>query len=121
MPRACKQALAVGGEKGQDMEPEKRSSRRVKVLCRMKIYHSSFGEKEVNTRDVSDEGLFLLLDAEILPPMGTIIQGQVLGTARPQSLLDMEIVRFEEAGAGFRVCKSNGSAGLSSSLRDLGV
>ncbi|WP_299979851.1 PilZ domain-containing protein [uncultured Pseudoteredinibacter sp.] len=88
------------------MEQEKRASCRVKVLCRMKIYHDSFGEKEVNTRDVSDDGLFLLLDSEILPPMGTVIQGQLLGSAGPQALLNLEIVRCEETGAGFKVHKS---------------
>lgn len=103
------------------MEEEKRSSPRVKVLCRMKIYHSSFGEKEVNTRDVSDDGLFLLLDAEILPPMGTIIQGQLLGTSKAQALLELEIVRYEESGAGFRVCPAKTKPSLFSNFEGFGA
>ncbi|MCV6614100.1 MAG: PilZ domain-containing protein [Cellvibrionaceae bacterium] len=82
-------------------EREQRRSTRVSILCRMKISHPSFGEREVNTRDISDEGLFLLLDTGILPAEGSILQGQVQGLLENTPLLDLKLVRQDEQGAGF--------------------
>jgi len=82
-------------------QADKRQTPRTNILCRVKIVHHSFGEKVVNTRDMSDQGLFILLDPAILPSVGTVIKGQVLGMKEEPQLLDLRIVRCEEYGAGF--------------------
>lgn len=79
---------------------DQRRSNRVNILCRMKIFHSSFGEKHVNVRDVSDEGVYLLLDVTTLPGMGSILQGQVQGLLEHAPMLNLKIVRYDEDGVG---------------------
>jgi len=79
---------------------DQRRSNRVNILCRMKIFHPSFGEKHVNVRDVSDEGVYLLLDVTTLPSMGSVMQGQVQGLLEHAPLLSLKIVRYDEDGVG---------------------
>lgn len=84
---------------GDDGADQRRSSR-VNILCRMKIFHPSFGEKHVNVRDVSDEGVYLLLDVTTLPSMGSVMQGQVQGLLEHAPMLSLKIVRYDEDGVG---------------------
>ena len=85
-----------------EQQIEKRRAPRTNILCRVKISHHSFGEKIVNTRDISDEGLFILIDPTVLPSIGTVIKGKVLGLKEESKELDMRIVRCEDRGAGFQ-------------------
>lgn len=80
---------------------EKRQSPRTNILCRIKIAHRSFGEKVVNTRDMSDQGLFVLLDPTILPIIGTVVKAWVLGSSEQERELTLRVVRCEDDGAGF--------------------
>lgn len=83
---------------------EERSSPRIPMKARVKVSHPSIGEVLVDTRDISDGGVFLLTeDIEIdMPPLGTIVEGQVQGMAEAAPVLKMEIVRAEPAGLGLR-------------------
>lgn len=70
------------------------------MAVKVKIFHPERGEILVKTRNISDSGLFLLLDAEDIPPLGTILTGQVQGMLEDPPLVKMKVVRLEAGGMG---------------------
>lgn len=82
---------------------ENRQSVRTKLRSRIRISHETIGDIETVTRDISDTGVFLLMDSVPLPDIGTVIKGQVLGLPGGNApMLDMEVVRYDEDGIGVR-------------------
>lgn len=84
------------------MSHEKRRHVRTPFVCRIKITHDSVGELTVKTRDISDGGVFVVLEPEHIPPIGTIVKGQVQGLLDDAPVLQMEVVRMEPSGVGLR-------------------
>lgn len=84
------------------MSKEKRKHIRTPFACRIKIVHYSIGELLVKTRDISDGGVFVVLEPEQIPPVGTIVAGQVQGLIEDAPILQMEVVRVEPVGVGLR-------------------
>jgi hypothetical protein len=84
------------------MSHEKRKHVRTPFVCRIKITHESVGELTVKTRDISDGGVFVVLEPEQIPPVGTIVTGQVQGLLDDAPVLQMEVVRMEPSGVGLR-------------------
>lgn len=84
------------------MSEDKRRHVRTPIACRIKILHESFGERLLRTRDISDGGVFVAIEDGELPPVGTIVQGQVQGLMEDAPVLDMEVVRVEPEGIGLR-------------------
>ena len=82
--------------------PNNRRHLRTPIKCQVKVSHDSIGEILVNTRDISDSGVFLLTENIDMPPVGTIVQGQVQGMEMAAPILKMEIVRIEPGGIGLR-------------------
>jgi hypothetical protein len=72
------------------------------MKARVKVSHSSIGEMVAETRDISDGGVFLVTGDKEMPPLGTIVEGQVQGMADDAPILKMEIVRAESDGIGLR-------------------
>lgn len=81
---------------------DKRRHVRTSFACRIKITHDSVGELLVKTRDVSDGGVFVVLEPEQIPPIGTRLTGQVQGLMEDAPVLQLEVVRVEPAGVGLR-------------------
>jgi c-di-GMP-binding flagellar brake protein YcgR len=81
---------------------DKRRHVRTSFACRIKITHDSVGELLVKTRDISDGGVFVVLEPEQIPAIGTRISGQVQGLMEDAPVLQMEVVRVEPAGVGLR-------------------
>ena len=81
---------------------EQRRSIRTPLACRIKIMHESIGELLVKTRDISDGGVFVVLEPENIPVVGTILTGQVQGLMDDAPILAMEVVRVEPQGIGLR-------------------
>lgn len=82
---------------------ENRRSVRTKLRSRIRISHESIGVIETVTRDISDTGVFLLLDSIALPQIGTVIKGQVMDLPGGDApMVDMEVVRYDEDGIGVR-------------------
>lgn len=80
----------------------KRKYTRHAVAVNIKISHVDLGVKTVKTRDISDGGVFVLIDpVEALIP-GCIVEGQVQDMAGDLPVLMMEVVRVEEMGLGLR-------------------
>ncbi len=84
------------------MSKEKRKHIRTPFACRIKIVHDSIGELVVKTRDISDGGVFIVLEPEQIPPVGTVVAGQVQGLMDDAPILQMEVVRVESVGVGLR-------------------
>jgi hypothetical protein len=84
------------------MSIDKRKHTRTPLQCKIKILHSGVGEKIVNTRNISYGGVFVCLNPEDIPPVGTIVLGQVQGMAEDAPELEMEVVRVENEGVGLR-------------------
>lgn len=81
---------------------DKRRHLRTPLACRIKIIQGGVGELIVKTRDISDGGVFVVLDPEQVPPVGTHVTGQVQGLMDDAPILDMEVVRVEPSGVGLR-------------------
>ena len=81
---------------------EQRRHRRVTMNCVVAISHASFGTKIVQAKDFSDSGIFLMIDTDEIPPIGTIVKGQVQGLKGEAPSLEMEVVRTEQNGIGLR-------------------
>lgn len=81
---------------------DKRRHVRTSFTCRIKIAHDSVGELLVKTRDISDGGVFVVLEPEQIPPVGTRLTGQVQGLMDDAPTLQLEVVRVEPAGVGLR-------------------
>lgn len=86
---------------------DKRHFVRTPFTCRIKIHHESIGELIVKTRDISDGGVFVLLDPDQVPPIGSIVTGQVQGMPGEAPVVDMEVVRAESDGVGLRFLRED--------------
>ena len=81
---------------------EHRSHIRTQMKCQVKVWHDDIGEVVVNTRDISDGGIFLLTEDTPMPPIGSILKGQVQGLAGDAPIVTLEIVRVEPVGIGLK-------------------
>ncbi len=81
-----------------------RQYQRTPIKCRLKLWRDDMEEVIVQTRDVSDGGLFLLMDSSIIDehPVGTIVKGQIQGMMDDAPIVTMEVVRTTEDGVGLR-------------------
>ncbi len=84
------------------MSHEKRKHVRTAFTCRIKIVTNDNNEMLVKTRDISDGGVFVVLEPDQMPPIGTIVSGQVQGLLDNAPVLKMEVVRMEPSGVGLR-------------------
>lgn len=76
---------------------------RTPLKVKFKIWHDSVGEMLVATRDVSDGGVFLVINQlEAIPPVGTELFGQVQGLMADAPIVRMKVVRVEPMGVGLR-------------------
>ncbi len=66
----------------------------------IKISHKSIDDITLETKDISDGGLFVAVDPDKMPPIGTIVKGQVQGMAEDPPVVDMKIVRITSTGIG---------------------
>ncbi|MDX2504190.1 MAG: PilZ domain-containing protein [Gammaproteobacteria bacterium] len=81
---------------------DKRKSERYPFTTDVKISHPDIGEKIVKTKDISDSGVFILVEPTVMPPIGEIVQGQVQGEHDDMPVVKMKIVRMEDDGLGLQ-------------------
>ncbi len=81
---------------------EKRQHLRTAVSIKVRVWHDSIGSVIFTTRDVSDGGVFLITSGDPIPPVGTVVQGQVQGPVDDLPVVTMEVVRLEPTGIGLR-------------------
>lgn len=80
---------------------DKRRFIRTPLACRIKVTHEG-SEMIVKTRDISDGGVFVVLEPDQVPPIGSQVTGQVQGLMDDAPILEMEVVRVEPTGVGLR-------------------
>lgn len=82
---------------------DKRDGIRTPMVTRIRITCDSMPEFIAKTRDISDCGVFIVMDGGVLPAVGSVVQGQVLDLPVDDApLVDMEVVRVEPGGIGLR-------------------
>tara|TARA_R110001599_G_scaffold67755_3_gene191076 strand:- start:2903 stop:3220 length:318 start_codon:yes stop_codon:yes gene_type:complete len=87
------------------MNPNNKNQRhdqRTPMKVQVKVHHPSIGSVIVQTRDISDSGIFLLTEDIEVPDIGTIVEGQIQGMDVEGPILKLEIVRMEPAGIGLK-------------------
>jgi len=80
------------------MDDERRAHPRTPYECLIKVSHESIGTVVVKTRDISDGGMFVITENIEIPPVGTIVDGQVQD-GRP---IKMKVVRIVDEGIGLK-------------------
>lgn len=66
----------------------------------VRVWHESFGERDAFTRDFSAVGIYIELRELTQLPVGTRLKAQMQGLPSPAPVLEMEIRRTDERGAG---------------------
>jgi hypothetical protein len=80
---------------------DQRRHQRIPIKVQIKIWRDDMEPIVINTRDISDGGLFLITDPVKMPPIGTLLSGQVQHL-EDAPIVDMEIVRVEPGGLGLK-------------------
>ncbi len=76
---------------------------RTPLKVRLCIEHPRLGKLMVTTRDISDTGVYAVVDdARSLLNAGEIVSGQVQDLPIEAPVLQMEVIRVEPHGVGLR-------------------
>ncbi|MFL0797654.1 MAG: PilZ domain-containing protein [Cellvibrionaceae bacterium] len=82
-------------------DSEKRGTQRMETRVRIRVCHDRVGEVMTYTRDISEDGVYIL--AQNLPlDVGDIVTGQVQDLPMEAPEVAMRIVRVEEFGMGLK-------------------
>ncbi|HEC20072.1 MAG TPA: PilZ domain-containing protein [Gammaproteobacteria bacterium] len=81
---------------------EQRQHPRTPLALEVKISHDSMESVVLVTRDISESGIFVVTEGTPLPPVGTVVEGQVQGEMEDAPRVKMEVVRIEPEGVGLR-------------------
>ena len=77
----------------------KRDHKRSPLKVQLRIDHPLHGQLMVTTRDISESGVFVVIDdAQRLLQIGEVVSGQVQGLPMEAPIVRMEVVRFEPSG-----------------------
>lgn len=88
-----------------------RGNVRTPLKVRLRINHPVHGEMLVTTRDISECGVYVLMDqAQSMLTMGEQMQGQVQGLPMEAPILTLEVVRVEPSGVGLRFVRDEAPA-----------
>ena len=79
---------------------ERRASYRQTIEARVNISHSAFGTLHALTRDISDTGMFVLLNDSPHLPKGAHLRVQLPESSDPDIIFNMRVVRTTEEGVG---------------------
>ena len=94
--------LKLTGQGGQ--MNDKRKYERLPLSAKVKITHPAIGSVMVWTKDLSDGGVYLITNDIKLPPIGSVVEGQVQGSMESAPVIKMKIVRVECDGVGLQFC-----------------
>ena len=78
----------------------KRKHPRIPIGVKILLTHTSFGEKLVKTKNISDGGVFVLVEPNEVLHVGEVITGQVQGMMDDPPMLEMRVVRVAGEGLG---------------------
>lgn len=78
----------------------KRQQLRQMVNAPVQLSHSVFGEIKAKTGDISNTGVFVLLEKKPVLPKGAHIKLQFLNSVYPDVIFNTRVVRVTEQGFG---------------------
>ena len=82
---------------------DRREHIRTAMSAKVKVVHEELGEFIFSTRDISDGGVFIVVDTEpFAPNLGDTVTGQVQGLPVPAPILEMVVVRKTNDGYGLQ-------------------
>ena len=84
-----------------------RQSPRTPFKVRIRIEHPVHGEYLLTTQDMSEGGIFVLLNDDNAPvlALGEIVKGQIQGMPIEAPIVEMEVVRTAPSGFGLKYAK----------------
>ncbi len=81
---------------------------RTPMKVRLRIEHPRHGSMLVSTRDISDTGVYVIVDdARSLLNEGELVTGQVQDLPIEAPVLEMEVIRVEMHGVGLRFVRTD--------------
>lgn len=84
-------------------DDDRREHMRTALSAKVKVVHERFGEFVFSTRDISDGGVFIVINDEpFSPELGDNVTVQVQGLPIPAPVLDMIVVRKTVDGFGLQ-------------------
>lgn len=87
---------------------DRREYCRTEMSAKVKVNHDPLGEFVFSTRDISDGGVFIIVDDEpFTPKMGDKIKVQVQGLPVQAPVLNMVVVRITGDGYGLQFDESD--------------
>lgn len=86
--------------KAQSKFHERRNYIRRPVNARIKLVHGSIGELMAKTRDISDSGVFAVIQPVPKLPVGSHIKMHMLDSKQPDIAFNMKVVRTTADGVG---------------------
>ncbi len=83
-------------------EDERRAHPRTLLNIKVRINHHILPESVYIVRDISDVGIFVVVDDKPFPPLGSIVSVQAMGLAIPAPVQEMVVVRKGQDGFGLQ-------------------
>lgn len=84
------------------MTIDKRESTRIPFQAKVSIANENTGPFTVAVRDISDGGIFIVVDGQIDLSIGAVLNVQMQGMPVEAPIREMEVVRLEHTGAGLK-------------------
>ncbi|MGB1951585.1 MAG: PilZ domain-containing protein [Marinobacter sp.] len=82
---------------------DRREHSRTALSAKVKLEHATLGEFLFSTRDISDGGIFIVVESDPFEPaIGDRVQVQVQGLPVPAPVLEMVVVRKTNDGFGLQ-------------------
>lgn len=81
---------------------DRREFPRTAMNAKVRVVHPTVGERIYATRDVSDGGVYVVVEDGYFPPMGSVVEVQVQGLPVPAPVLKMQVVRKGNDGFGLQ-------------------
>ncbi|MFW5823831.1 MAG: PilZ domain-containing protein [Marinobacter sp.] len=84
-------------------QSDRREHIRTALNARVSVSHDTLGERQFATRDISDGGVFVVVEeADFEPELGDVVTVQVQGLPVPAPELKMVVVRKSVDGFGLQ-------------------
>lgn len=82
------------------MSSERRESLRTPVKLSIKVFHETMGELQLYTGNISDTGVYILAENQVVPPVGDLVTVQLQGLPAETPRLQARVVRSASDGMG---------------------